>query len=249
MQEEDNMKRSLQNGSAHAIVIVLLIVALLGALGFVFYQNFIQKPADTTSVQSDKDVQPSEVKSQRVAFESKIYALDYPSDWTAATEVRDDGSNSAIIQNSDKTVRITFSVSRGTPGGACDTTSQRKVRFYEVSDKPVTKLNGSNAYIVEAMTDAIDGGYDYSIGLTQDGGDTHAAIGDSYCTVMFVGVASRLVVSGNTVVHPTILAKIDFPKLAAGTDKRVKEMQQVKDMFTTDDYKEAVKILESARRE
>lgn len=243
------MKRSSQKGSAHAIVIVLLIVALLGALGFVFYQNFIQKPVETTSVQSDKDAQPSEVKNQRVAFESKIYTLDYPTDWTAANEVRDDGSSSAILQNSDKTIRINFSVSRGAPGGTCDTTSQRKVRFYNVSNKAVTKLNGSDAYIVEAMTDAIDGGYDYSIGLTQDGGDTHAAIDEPYCTVMFVGVASRLVLSGNTVVHPTIMAKIDFPKLAAGTDKRVKEMQQIKDMFMTDDYKEAIKILESARRE
>lgn len=242
------MKRSLQNGSAHAIVIVLLIVALLGALGFVFYQNFIQKPIDTTPVQSNESTQPSEMKSQRVAFESKIYTLDYPVDWTATNEVHE-GSSSAVIQNLDKTIRLSFDVSRSTPGGTCDAASERKVRFYNVSNKAVTKLNASNVYLVEAMTDAVGGGYDYSIGLTQDGGDTHAVVGDPYCTVMFVGVASRLVLSGNVVVHPTILAKIDFPKLAAGTDKRVKEMQQVKDMLMTDDYKEAVKILESARRE
>lgn len=242
------MNRLRQHGSAHAIVIVLLVVALLGALGFVFYQNFIQKPVEVAPVQPGENKRSAEMKTQRVAFGNKIYALDYPSDWTAANDVQADGS-SAVFYNTDKTIRINFIVSRDVLEGTCDTASPRKVRFYNVSSKAVTALSDSSAYVVEAMTDAAGGGYDYSIGLTQDGGDTHAALGDSSCTVMFVGIASRLVQSGNKVIHPTIQAKIDFPKLAAGTDKRVKEMQQIKDMLDLDDYKTAVKILESARRE
>ncbi len=38
--------RHSQTGSAHVIIIVL-IVALLGVLGFVFWQNFMNKPAST----------------------------------------------------------------------------------------------------------------------------------------------------------------------------------------------------------
>src|SRR5687768_11031104 len=134
------MRRSLQNGSAHAIIIVLLIVALLGAVGFVFYQNFIQKPADTISVQPNEDRQSNEMKSRHVAFESKIYALDYPSNWTVADEAHNDDS-SAVFYNADKTIRINFSVSRDSPVGSCDTAGPRKVRFYSVSDKAVTALN------------------------------------------------------------------------------------------------------------
>lgn len=32
-----------QSGSAHLIIIIILVVALLGALGFVFWQNFVNK--------------------------------------------------------------------------------------------------------------------------------------------------------------------------------------------------------------
>lgn len=35
-------KKQSQSGSAHFIVIFILVIALLGALGFVFWQNFIQ---------------------------------------------------------------------------------------------------------------------------------------------------------------------------------------------------------------
>ncbi len=50
--------RSYHKGSAHVVVIIILVVALVGALGFVFYQNFIEKKeavkADTTSTDADK---------------------------------------------------------------------------------------------------------------------------------------------------------------------------------------------------
>lgn len=35
-------KRSSQSGSAHLIIIIVLTIALLGTLGFVFWQNFGQ---------------------------------------------------------------------------------------------------------------------------------------------------------------------------------------------------------------
>src|SRR5687768_9094971 len=43
---------SRQNGSMHVVIIVILIVALLGALGFVFWQNFTQKSEEKTANQS-----------------------------------------------------------------------------------------------------------------------------------------------------------------------------------------------------
>lgn len=35
------MKRIYQSGSAHVVIIVCLAVALLGALGWIFWQNFV----------------------------------------------------------------------------------------------------------------------------------------------------------------------------------------------------------------
>jgi len=36
-----------QTGSAHLIIIITLVIALLGSLGFVFWQNFVQDKTDT----------------------------------------------------------------------------------------------------------------------------------------------------------------------------------------------------------
>ncbi|MEI6054338.1 MAG: hypothetical protein WCQ49_03155 [Candidatus Saccharibacteria bacterium] len=51
------MNKKSQSGSAHLIIIVILIISLLGALGFVFWQNFMQPkvnnavPAEVTDNQ------------------------------------------------------------------------------------------------------------------------------------------------------------------------------------------------------
>lgn len=43
------VKNSSQNGSAHVVVIIILVVALLGALGFIFWQNFLKPPVNEVS--------------------------------------------------------------------------------------------------------------------------------------------------------------------------------------------------------
>ncbi len=40
--------RHSQAGSAHLVIIIVLAILLLGVLGFVFWQNFMNKPATTT---------------------------------------------------------------------------------------------------------------------------------------------------------------------------------------------------------
>lgn len=52
---------SPQTGSAHVIIIVVLIVALVGTLGFVFWQNFIN-----TEVSSDQTKAPNKEKNVSV---------------------------------------------------------------------------------------------------------------------------------------------------------------------------------------
>lgn len=44
------MKKNLQKGSAHLIVVLVLVLALVGSLGFVFYQNFIENKNDTSKI-------------------------------------------------------------------------------------------------------------------------------------------------------------------------------------------------------
>jgi uncharacterized membrane protein YukC len=47
-------KKQSQSGSAHLIIVIVLVVALLGALGFIVYQNFIAKPTDNALTEAPK---------------------------------------------------------------------------------------------------------------------------------------------------------------------------------------------------
>jgi len=129
--------------------------------------------------------------------------------------------------------------------------SNLKISSYAIQPSANTNLTGQPTALVETMYDHENGGYDYHIGLTEDGGATHAAVGDAFCTVAFVGVASALQINDDgTVKQPLIIAQISFPNLQ-NNDKgpASPDMQTIKDLMKSDDYKAAVKILESARKE
>lgn len=247
------MKRNSESGSLHVIVIAVLFVALMATLGIVFYQNFIAKKSDDKPQQTTQTtVKPDDITTARVAFNSDIYALDYPSGWKAATaKVADSamGGSTAKITSRDGRTEVVLTVSEIVPDTTCSTNDGLNLTSYNVGATTPNKLAGVPLYLVEALTDNTGGGYQYAIGLTPDSGDTHAVTGQSHCTVAHVGIASSAVMSGQKLTQPTIIAKIDFPKLPVAPKPAAKDMQTIKDLMTTSDYKAAVKILESARKE
>ena len=92
-------KKQSQSGSAHLVIIILLAVALLGALGYVYYLNFMQpKVADITPAPLVIDnpapavIAPSKVALTEVASIPKGLAIKYPSGWTIKN-VDDPGTN------------------------------------------------------------------------------------------------------------------------------------------------------------
>ncbi|MDX2775850.1 hypothetical protein PV379_00570 [Streptomyces caniscabiei] len=239
-----------QRGSAAAVVIGILVVALSAALGLIFYQNFIVTPAD--SPVPSPVTEEAAPRTKQVAFGGVIYELKYPANgWTANTtpvEGSKAGASDTYFVNIDGTVRVRFSLSEGGTGGMCDVNDKRRIGYYTVdTTRPNKQLTYEILYVVEAIYDGADGGYRYSIGLTPDGGATHAAVGQSPCNVVQIGVASRAVLDGDTVKQPTILAHITFPKLDENDGEQA-EMQPIKDMLQTEEFKQAVSILLSARK-
>lgn len=238
-----------QAGSLHAIIIAVLFVALMAALGIVFYQNFIVKK----EVVVEKET-PVETKLEiaRLAFNSDIYRLDYPDGWNSVTTknaAQTPEGGTITIKNKSGTVQTSFTVSEGGIGGTCDPNDGLKIGYINVANVPVANLATVPVFLVETITDSQGGGYNYAIGLTPDGGATHAVIGDSHCNVGYIGVASSVVIEQDKVVKPTIMANITFPKLQPKGDVAVKDMQQIKNLMKTDDYKTAVKVIESAHKE
>jgi hypothetical protein len=244
------MKKKSQKGSAHAIIIAVLFVALMATLGVVFYQNFIAKK-DTDTKPQDTSSNTDVLQTARVAYASSIYELDHPNEWTATSEKVKSGSldgNKLVVVNKDGTVRVTVEISNRTRTDACNTADELKLSYYDVHETAVKNLAPSTLFLVESISDATDGGYTYKIGLTPDGGDTHTSIGTSHCTVQHVGEVSNAIKSGAKITQPAITATIDFPLLLAVNETKVKSMQPVKDLIATGDYKAAVAIIESARK-
>lgn len=239
-----------QHGSIAAVVIGVLVVALSAALGLLFYQNFIAKPTQPVITAGvNEEVAP---RTKQVAFGGSIYELTYPGNgWTAVTtpvEGSKTGASDTYFTDLDDTVKVRFGLSEDGIGSRCDVNDTRRIGFYNVNtESPNDKLTGEEVYLVEAIYDGLEGGYQYVIGLTPDSGATHAAVGQSPCNVAYVGVVSRVVLVDGAVKQPTIIATILFPKLD-DSGKAQSEMQPIKDMMTKDTFRQAMSILLSARK-
>jgi len=243
--------KNRQRGSAHIFVIIVLIILLFAALGIVFYQNFVAKPASAPTTSTSTNMNDTKATA-RTAFNSGIYALDYPKDWTAATKEDPDTQKGSTITvtSKDKTIQVNLGINEAQLNTACNATDGLAISYYKSYSTSVTKLVDDTLYAVEAMYDHAGGGYDYVIGLTPDGGDTHAAIGDTHCNVAQVGQAANVLQGANgKLLHPTVTATITLPNVVDKKSNAVPEMQVVKDILKTDTYKEAITILESARKE
>lgn len=71
--------RNKEKGSASLIVIIFLIIALLGALGFIFWQNVMQNNQTNTETQSTQEVQ-KDTEEMTVENGRITGSLTYPSE-------------------------------------------------------------------------------------------------------------------------------------------------------------------------
>lgn len=90
------MKTQSQTGSAHVVVTGVLVVALLGALGFIFWQNFVAKKsvATTTTASTQATTQSAATpaaapvpaaQSTQTALVLSDYGVEVPYDTTTDT--------------------------------------------------------------------------------------------------------------------------------------------------------------------
>jgi len=249
-----NKRIATHGASASVIIIAILFLALMASLGVVFYQNFVQKKPDTKQTQTTSDAKTDVLKTARVAYHSTIYALDYPENWkfTSSNVANSVDDTDSLFESPDGKVSVRFSVASNGIGGTCDENLAPKIAYYNVVPAINTRLNGQPLALVETINDVAGGGYDYKIGMTEESGATHAAEGDSICTILYTGIASSLKFSdtkAGVVEQPLIIANILFPTLNNDKGAPVPDQQTIKNLINTDDYKAAVKILESARKE
>jgi hypothetical protein len=242
------MTRSNSQGNGMSVIVIaVLFIALMATLGIVFYQNFIAKPVPVVQTQSTTS-SVSATTTARIAFSNLIYDLDYPPGWMVA-RASDPTSSNLSVMNMSGTVRVTLNVSKNTIDTSCNSNDGLQISDYNVASVAVKSLVDVPVYLVESISDNTGGGYQYKIGLVPDGGDTNTSVGATHCTVSQVGIAATMLLNGQALVHPTVLATIDFPKLPAAPKAAAADLQTIRSLITSDDYKAATKIIESARKE
>ena len=63
-----------QKGSAHLLIIIGLVVLLLGSLGFIFWQNFVQ--TDDEASKTEKVATKEQVKEPATSEQKKLETVD-----------------------------------------------------------------------------------------------------------------------------------------------------------------------------
>lgn len=152
------MKKS-EIGSAHVVIIGGLIVALIGALGFIFWQNIINKPkmADTnTSASSPQPSKSPEVVLKTLCTPKEKICFDYPSNWSAqlAELDVDTGSVAERVVISDDSGKQWLRLRTGMSGlgGACGDDGKSDGSYSKVLQTHTTAVTGS--YLVSAYEGA-----------------------------------------------------------------------------------------------
>lgn len=194
----------LQKGSAHIIIIVVLILALIGALGWIFWQNF-SKANDTNQRKNDKQssVKNEPTKEKLVTGRSELadsispVTFEYPESWSLSRKSdgpippNSDGFSSEAItlryQNS--TLTVNYSLGNGGIGGMCLPEEQGKVVSLSYEGLP----NAKGVSYVTYVHNDLDGTRHSYAGLMRTGGDGLKSLsdikaGDSSCDLSFRGI-------------------------------------------------------------
>lgn len=168
-------KNILQKGNAHVVIIIILVIALIGSLGFVFWQNVMQKDTETKP-----DTQSNTQKDTSNQTSYKTYQTDkhpvsftYPDSWTIKNERADDqyGFSRSVDVVTDANDTISFSTGGQGLGGACGGNPPTRSTVDVTATTLTTPKPTTLSY---TLTAAADGSYDATYGLT----DTYTEIGD-----------------------------------------------------------------------
>jgi hypothetical protein len=148
------IKKSLrQKGGAHIVITVILVIALLGVLGFILWNNFIAKENgnDSTKKIETKQQNPVTPKvdlySDWLDYKSTAggFNLKYPKGWVAK-EASDEEMTSAFASTSfaptgNSIITVSSFRSNLTPKAFVESNSTP-----QVIDSNENSINGNNAY-------------------------------------------------------------------------------------------------------
>jgi hypothetical protein len=195
-----NKNKQKQSGFAHLAVVIILSVALVGTLGFVFWQNFMQPKASIVrqpDTEKGKTVTKPNVtqltQSETVSFDAtKTIAatFSYPADWTIEKSSSGDsgysGTEQIKISNPSKSLFIKLNANNAKGIGGTCTPSGDVGNFLLFNSKKVENYSLNIAYIESIVKNSAGYYYNASLENPMKYSDS-AMIGKSGCDGMMNG--------------------------------------------------------------
>jgi hypothetical protein len=195
------MKKSHQEGSTHVIIITVLTLALVSAIGVLFWQNILSKPAPKDSITSvtAKSPTPSVAALKTYCTPLEKMCFDYPNDWSVTpanvSEANDGKAEQIAISDDSGKQWLELQTGLTGVGGACGDggstieitkSNPTKVTNVTVSDAGKAYY-GTTQYAISYITSPSSGGTinDWSINMELNGAlsDTKTGKLDSLCDI------------------------------------------------------------------
>lgn len=251
--------RQQQTGSAHLIIIIMLVIVLLGSLGFIFWQNFIEKKVEVaktpeitkaTNVKTEPINATPESTLTEIAADDLVgtnLAIKYPKTWTMTHSEHSDAeiavySKQYKISSPDSSLSIKYIVTNVGGGGMCDPINGDEIVQLDKSDiagYPKAK------FVSYSSNNGV-----FFAGIEPNNEKTNAAkIGDSSCsTTTFSGMSGVLnnIPSSKLSEKDTSVSlslSIEFNNIKKDSSANASEL--FRQTLTTENYKTAKRIIES----
>lgn len=201
-------KQKYQSGFAHLAIIIVLIVALLGTLGFVYYQNFVAKKDDqttkTATSSSNKDTSAKIVATNYKTYTDNVFnaSFQYPENWTVSSvdvPMTDypHWNRSVEVKNEKGLVISKLILGVSGLGGSCaDENGNARTTKYSVLDSTVSSIKAKESvavnFVIGPSNNSQKGDYVAYLGMS----DTYTNNGD-YQVCVFYNLFESSIETGN----------------------------------------------------
>lgn len=246
-------KNKKQSGFAHLAIIIILAVALLGTLGFLYWQNFMQPKVIIDNANLPIDViipKTATIETELTEIASDLtrdsgLSIKYPKAWTmehkGAVDIRPQSGSDAdmsTITSPDGAISIFLIVGISGIGGTCDPNDTN----YQIAqvDSGIIANYPSQSFISYVTKSISENTYTYSVENISSDTLNELVVGGSPCgdgySIMKMyfrtnsgsGPISRLYMSLNNVENSKSTTLSEFNKIV-----------------TTDNYKIGKRIIQS----
>ena len=149
-------QRQLQRGSAHAVIIIVLVVALLGALGYIYWQNFVGN--QQTNGQTDTKTTTDAVSPVTTSYGDLSLTLDAPKEWKVEKTDHTMPAKASQTMITSPSGKVGVDIMIGEPylDGACGLASVVEINKYPTKIdnlqlfETTSKFEGDGGYTVQA---------------------------------------------------------------------------------------------------